>query len=208
MRAFGALLFLFALPAAAQWELGGTIGYGFYRNGSIIAPGGKAEAGIRNRFTAGAIIGEDLYEYLSGEVRYLYQDGDPYISSGSTRTNIQGQSHSGSYNMLFHLKPRESRIRPYGAVGIGAKYFVTTGPVPERQPLERIGVLNPNDHLRFLVTAGGGVKYNVRPHIRLRVEFLDYITPFPNKVIAPAPSGTARGILHQFSPSIGISGVF
>jgi hypothetical protein len=29
---------------------------------------------IRNRFAAGAVFGEDLYEHFSGEVRYLYHD--------------------------------------------------------------------------------------------------------------------------------------
>jgi hypothetical protein len=208
MKALAALAFGGVLPLAAQWELGGTIGYGAYRNGTLIAPAGKAEAGIRNRFTAGAIIGEDLYNYISGEIRYLYEDGDPYISSGPVKTNIQGQSHAFHYNILAHFRPHESRMRPYVSLGVGAKYYRVTGPAPERQPLERIGVLNPSNQVVPLVTAGAGIQYEIRRHVRLRVEFLDYITPFPDKPIAPAPSGTARGILHQFSPMVGICGSF
>jgi hypothetical protein len=42
---------LFAAGCFAQdTEIGGAIGYGVYRDGSIYATGGKAEAGIRNRF--------------------------------------------------------------------------------------------------------------------------------------------------------------
>src|ERR1044071_3352721 len=50
-------LFLIVAPLAAQdWELGGVIGYGAYRNGSIIAPAGTGTAGIRSRFAAGVVV--------------------------------------------------------------------------------------------------------------------------------------------------------
>ena len=42
-------------------------------------------------------------------------------------------------------------------------------------------------------------------HVALRLDFRDYITPFPKKVIAPAPLGTARGIHHMFTPMAGLS---
>jgi hypothetical protein len=66
---------------AQDTEIGGAIGYGVYRDGSIYAPGGKTEAGIRNRFAAGAVFGEDLYDHLSGEIRYLYHDGHAFLSA-------------------------------------------------------------------------------------------------------------------------------
>jgi hypothetical protein len=41
---------LFATGCFGQdTEIGGAIGYGVYRNGSIYAPGGKAQTGIRNQ---------------------------------------------------------------------------------------------------------------------------------------------------------------
>ena len=67
---------------AQDTEIGGAIGYGVYRDGSIYAPGGKAEAGLRNRFAAGAVFGEDLYDHISGEIRYLYHDGHAFLSAG------------------------------------------------------------------------------------------------------------------------------
>jgi hypothetical protein len=113
---------LFAAACFAQdTETGGAIGYGVYRDGSIYAPGGKAEAGIRNRFAAGVVFGEDLYNHLSGEIRYLYQDGHALLSSGSVKTDMQGQSHTFTYDLLFHLKDREHRVRPFFAAGGGAK---------------------------------------------------------------------------------------
>src|SRR4051794_9566262 len=87
---------------AQQYELGATIGYGIYRTGSIYAPGGKAEAGIRNRFAAGAVFSEDMHSHVSGEIRYLFHDGHPFLSAGGVKSDIQGQSHTFTYELLFH----------------------------------------------------------------------------------------------------------
>jgi hypothetical protein len=191
--------------SAQQWELGAAGGYGIYRNGSIYAPAGKATAGIRNRFVISAAIGEDLYQHLSGEFRYTYHDGDPFMQVGGVRTNLQGQSHAFHYDLLFQARPREARIRPFVAAGLGAKWFRVTGPDNPSQPLHSIGLLTATNDIKPLVSAGGGIQVTIRPHVRLRLDFRDYITPFPKKIIEPAPFGTARGILHQFTPLAGIS---
>src|SRR5579864_8011726 len=104
---------------AQQYEVGVTVGYGAYRNGSVTAPGGTATAGFGNTFVAGAIAGDDRYPHIAGELRYLYQDGDPFVSMGSAKGSIRGQSHAVHYDLIFHLKNREARLRPYAAVGAG-----------------------------------------------------------------------------------------
>jgi hypothetical protein len=43
-----------------QYEIGAAIGYGFYRGGTIYSASGIAEAGIRNRFAAGIILGDEF----------------------------------------------------------------------------------------------------------------------------------------------------
>jgi opacity protein-like surface antigen len=208
------LLVLLAAPALAQdsessqWELGADIGYGAYRNGSIFAPGGNATAGIRNRFTAGAVVCEDLYEHFSGEVRYQYQDGHPFLSSAGTAKDIQGQSHTFTYDLLVHLKPRAAKIRPFAAAGAGAKYYEINGPVPNPQPVPAIATLNHINEWKFVVSLGGGVKVRLTDHWMLRGGFRDYLTQFPKRQLAPAANGTARGIFQQFTPMFGVSYLF
>ena len=199
------VLLLPAIPAAAeQWELGATAGYGVYRNGSITANAGTATAGIQNRFTVGAFVTDHMYEHLSGEVRYSYQDGGPFLSGAKGKINAQGKSHTFHYDMLFHFKDRAQRFRPYVAVGTGVKLFVVNGPVPVSQPLSQIGILASRDQARLVISGGAGISYQLRKHIVLRADFRDYITPFPKKILAPAAGATARGIFHQFTPSFGI----
>ena len=193
---------------AQQYELGGAFGYGEYRDVRVISPGGTATAGITNRFATGVVFCENLFEHVSGEMRYLYQDGDPFLTAGALKGSIQGQSHAFNYDVLFHVRGRQSRIRPYVAVGVGAKYYVTTGPAPVPQPMPKIAGLVAANQWRALATVGAGVKVRVTDHILVRGDFRDYVTAFPTHLIVPAANGTDHGIFHQFTPLFGVSYVF
>ncbi|HUB31644.1 MAG TPA: hypothetical protein VMA31_01400 [Bryobacteraceae bacterium] len=191
-----------------EWEVGGSVGYGWYRNGSIYGPGETIQAGIRNRFAAGAVVGEDLYNYVSGEVRWLYQDGHPFIQGPGFRTDIQGNSNTFTYDTLAYFRPKERRIRPFVAAGAGAKDYVIAGPAPLVQPVPTIATLATHDQWKFVADVGGGVKFLVHTHVLMRVDFRDYMTSFPRSQIVPAAGNTARGILQQFTVLLGVSGWF
>jgi hypothetical protein len=198
-------LLLAPMAQAQPYQLGGSIGYGWYRDGTIFGPGATADAGIRNRFAAGAVFTDDLYEHISGEVRYLYQDGHPFLSSGGVKVDMQGQSHAVTYQLLFHLKPQASRWRPYIAAGGGIKGYVVAGPAPVPQPLPKLASLVTQDEWKLVIPVGGGVQYRLAQHVVLRFDLIDYLTAFPKQQIAPAPNNTARGILQQLTPLFGIA---
>ncbi|HVN07111.1 MAG TPA: outer membrane beta-barrel protein [Bryobacteraceae bacterium] len=202
-------VFVFAGAALAQQcEIGATFGYGFYRDGSIYSAEGTAQAGIRNRFAAGIVLGTDISEYVSGEFDYLYHDGHPYLQAPGVKTDIQGNSDALTLQLLFHFKKRDHRLRPFLAGGTGAKEYVIAGPAPYPQPIPQIASLTTNDVWKTVFTAGGGVEYRLIPHMLLRVEFRDYLTTFPRQEIVPAPHNTARGIFEQFTPLFGVSYTF
>jgi opacity protein-like surface antigen len=205
-------VFLLASPAWPQadgpYEIGANVGYGLYRNGSIYSDQGTAKAGIRNRFAAGILLGDDFLDYVSGEFRYLYQDGHPFLEATGVKVDIQGQSQALTGEALFHFRNRQHRWRPYLIGGFGAKGYVIAGPAPFPQPVPQIGSLTANDVWKAAFNVGGGVKYRPRAHLLLRAEFLDYITTFPRTQIVPAPHNTARGIFEQFTPLFGISYTF
>ena len=58
------------------------------------------------------------------------------------------------------------------------------------------------------MTVGGGVKYRLSRHVLVRADFIDYMTAFPKRQIAPAGNNTARGIFQQFTPLFGLSYTF
>ena len=180
------------------------IGYGAYRDVRVNGPGEQAGAGIRNRFAAGAVVTENLYDHISGEVRYLYQDGDPFLSLNGKSANMQGQSHSFTYEVLLHPRKMEERLRPFFAIGAGAKYYRTTGPEPNPQPAPSEATLVQANEWRFLASVGGGVTYRLRSHLLVRADFRDYITPFPRKLFVPAVGATDRGLFQMFTTTVGI----
>jgi hypothetical protein len=191
-----------------QYEVGAEIGYGFYRNGSIYSSDGTAQVGIRNRFAAGILIGQDFHEYVSVEFRYLYQDGHPFLEAPGVKVDIQGQSQALTGEALFHFKNLQHRWRPYLIGGAGGKGYIVAGPAPFPQPVPQIASLTTNDVWKVTFNAGGGIKFRVRDHLLVRGEFLDYLTTFPRTQIVPAPHNTARGVFEQFTPLFGVSYTF
>lgn len=202
------LLFFAASAFAQQYEVGADAGYGVYRGGSIYSSGESAEAGIRNRFAAGIFLDDNFAEYVSAEFDYLYHDGHPYLQAPGVKSDIQGNSDALTIDLLFHFRPRDSRFRPFLAGGAGAKEYVIAGPAPFPQPIPQIASLTTNDVWKTVFTVGGGIKFLLRPHMMLRLEFRDYLTTFPRQEIVPAPHNTARGIFEQFTPLFGVSYTF
>ncbi|HTS26288.1 MAG TPA: outer membrane beta-barrel protein [Bryobacteraceae bacterium] len=203
-----ASLLLASAAFGQQYEIGADIGYGVYRNGTIFSNTESATAGIRNRFAAGIDLGYEFSSYISAQFCYLYHDGHPFLEAPGVKSDIQGQSHALTIEALFHLKPREQRLRPFVSGGLGAKDYVIAGPEPFPQPIPEIASLTTNDVWKVVFTAGGGVDFLLRKHVLLRGEFRDYITTFPRQQIVPAPHNTARGIFQQFTPLFGVSYTF
>ncbi len=207
MRYLAVLLF-----AGAAWgqhyEIGATVGYGIYNNGTIFSDAQTVQAGIRNRFAAGINIGEDVSDYISGEFQYLYHDGHPFLQGAGVKTDIQGQSDALTMNALFYFKKRQYRWRPFVEGGAGGKEYIIAGPAPFPQPIPQVASLTTNDVWKVVFVAGGGVKLQLIPHMVLRAEFRDYMTTFPRQQIVPAPHNTARGVFQQFTPLFGVSYTF
>jgi opacity protein-like surface antigen len=202
------VLFFVSAACAQHYEIGADVGYGFYRNGSIYSGSGSAQAGIRNRFAAGVILGDDFSRYVSAEFNYQYQDGHPFLQAPGVKVDIQGQSQTLTPELLFHFRDRDHRWRPFLEGGCGAKGYIIAGPAPFPQPIPAIASLTTNDIWKVVFSAGGGIKLRLIDHMSLRAEFLDYLTTFPRQEIVPAPHNTARGIFEQFTPLVGVSYTF
>jgi len=194
-----------ALGCVAQpWNIGGAVGYGAYRNGSLKSGAGSATAGIENHFALSAWIGEDLYDRWGGELRYSFQNGGPFVESGGVRTAMAGKTHAIHFDILRYFAPKDAKIRPYASCGLGAKSFVVTGSQPMIQPLRAIGLLTAVNQVKPVISLGGGAKIEIAPHLRVRVDMRDYISPMPANIFTPVLGGKASGLFHQFTPTVGI----
>ncbi len=207
MRAFGGLLLASALlPAclAQRGYLGGTAGYGVAKGLTITNAAGTAETGFKPGAAAGAFAGHSLYEYVSGEFRYLYRFGDLKLSSGGTEVTFSGMSHAVHYDLLIFGRNRDAPVRPFAAVGGGVRYYRGTGKEHAYQPLSSFAILTKTSEVKGLLTAGGGIQVKLAQHVFLRAEFRDYITPVPRVVITPVPGAKIKGWVHDFTPLGGI----
>ena len=74
--------------------------------------------------------------------------------------------------------------------------------------LERFAALTRTSEFVPLLSLGGGVRIRIGNNAFLRFDFRDYVTPFPTKVIAPAPGAAVSGWLHDLTPMVGISAFF
>lgn len=204
LKIFLAALLTVGACLAQNWVIGGGLGYGVYRNGSITAPAGSADAGIRNDAVITGVVTEDLFDHFAGEFRYVYHGGDTFLSSGSSQGGVKAQSHAVLYDALFHWKPRTERIRPFIAGGFGAKYYDTTGPLPSPQPLPKIASLTNRGQWKPLFDLGAGVKVRIADHVVASGDFRDYITVLPDRLFSPVAGATRQGMLHQFTPMFSV----
>jgi hypothetical protein len=191
-----------------DWEVGGAVGYGLMRNATISNPSGTVSAGVDNRFAAGAVIGQDLYQHFGGEVRYTFRDNDLVLKSGGQKVNMDGDSQLLAYDVLFHVLGKSSRIRPFAAAGGGVRIFRGTGHEYVNQPFSDFALLTKTNEVKPLISVGGGVKVTLTEHALIRVDFRDYISPFPEKLFVTAPGAKIRGWLNDFVPLAGLSFVF
>jgi hypothetical protein len=203
MRSLGPLILTLALVSGclAQGYLGGAAGYGVAKGLTVNNAAGSASTGFKSGAVLGAFAGHDLYDYLGGELRYLYRFSDMKLSSGGTDYSFSAYSHAVHYDLLIFARPRQERVRPFAAVGGGIRYFRGTGKEHAVHPLSTFAILTHTSQLKGLATFGGGVQVKLAPHAFLRVEFRDYFSPVPKLLITPVPGAKLSSCwMHDFTP--------
>ncbi len=198
------------LPRAfsQQWEIGGAAGYGYPKDRPVSSGSLAGRTGFQHGFAVSVLGGNDMYEHLGGEVRYTYRKSDLKVSSGSASARFRGDSHAVHYDLLFGLRPRESRLRPFFAIGGGIKVYRGTDTESSRQTLSNLAVLSHTQEFKPMVSVGAGIRQRLGRFAALRVDFRDYLTPFPKQVIAPGPGARIGGWVHDFVGLIGVSTIF
>ena len=189
------LLLILAAAAAApaqQRELGILAGGGLVNAVPLGGAAGSVTAGLSPGAAAGVLIGHDLYPRLSGEIRYLFEQRDPKLTSGSTTASFSGQAHVLHYDVLLHARPRRERVRPYAALGGGIKVFRGTGAETAYRPLMQYAYLTRTQELKPMLSAGGGVKFRLSARMVAHVDLRDQLTRFPDKVLTPGPAADRR----------------
>ena len=197
------------IPAMAQnWELGGTVGGGFYTSQDVTAPGASASAKIQSNFAGSTWLANNSQGRWGGELRYDYQRGALQLSGSGMQATFGAESHAAHYDFVWHGAPSTSKIKPFLAVGAGVKVYRGTGTEVVYQPLSNLALLTKARDLTPLISVGGGFRIPLTPHTNFQVEVHDYMTSFPTKVITPNTGAKVGGWLQDFVPMAGITYVF
>jgi hypothetical protein len=193
---------------AQKWEVGGVTGGGFTSGVTVSNGIGTADAGFGNGLAFGAVLGQNLYPRISGELRYTYHFNDLQLSSAGQSASFKGVTHSMHYDIVVHGRTRRSRVQPFGAAGGGVRVFRGVGTESAYQPLSGFALLTKTQQWSPMLTFGGGIKCAIAPRVLLRIEVRDYFSRFPTTVIAPAPGARLSGWLHDLVPLAGVTFVF
>ncbi len=202
------LVALLAGPLGAQepkWHLGLLAGYGMAPAATARQGAEQADTGLKGGAALGVQGGQDLYEHLGGEFRYLFRFSDLKVARGGTEVRFSGRSQMVHYDLLLFLRGRRWAVRPYAAVGGGVRIYEGTGQEAAYQPLSSFAILTRTRQVMGMASLGGGVKIRIGERSWLRWEIRDYLTPFPKTVIAPGRGAKISGWLHDLVPVAGIS---
>ncbi len=206
--ALGVCLLVMPAAFAQKWEVGGSVGGGFYTSQTISSPAGSADAKFNTGLVGSVWLGNTTSDHWGGELRYDFQFGSAKLSGNGAEAKFGAQSHQIHYDFLWHAGSREARVRPFVAAGAGVKVYRGTGTEALTQPLSRVGLLTKTQEIRPLVSLGAGIKFRVSSRVDFRVQVHDYLTQFPSEVIAPARGANVGGWIHDIVPSFGLSILF
>src|SRR5258706_1170695 len=190
---------------AQRWEFGGGVGGGFYPSHDVSLGGTSAAANIQTNIAGSAWLDNNSRGRWGGELRYDYQRGDLQLKQSGAQASFASESHGFHYDLLWHLAPSESAVRPFVAAGAGIKMFPGPGHEQLFQPLSKYALLTRAQDVTPLVSVGAGIKLNLGGHWQVRLEVHDFLTPFPKKVITPNVGASVSGWLQDIVPMVGIS---
>jgi hypothetical protein len=201
------ILVLSAATAAAfaqGWEFGGSGGGSFLNTVSVSSPAGSATAGFKPGAVVGGFVGFSQYKHIGGELRYTFFQSNLSLKAGGVEApSFSGQAHAIQYDVIFKTAKNSSKVQLFAAVGGGMKVFRGTGtPSAYINVASTYGYFTQTQELKPMGSVGGGARFSLSRKVFLRTEIRDYITAFPQKIIAP-PTGFKYGsILHDIVPMV------
>jgi hypothetical protein len=193
-----------------------TGGYGWYGNSAfstqplnLIIPDLftlqlRAIAEIRSGWSVGGRITLNSWRHFSNEFFYSYARSSlrltfqsPGLDDFTSSSDLGAQTRQFGYNLLAHLRPNGSRVRPYIAGGPLVQLYRTVESKPKTNALLKFGVkdlglivgayefgskppLEGGGIFHLGAQYGGGVKFQVTPRFFTRIDFRESLTPQPD----------------------------
>ena len=205
--ALAALPLLAPAVQAQNWEVGVGGGASFYTKQTIASTAGSVEASFQPGFGFTAYAGQTGRRY-GGEIRFDYFMNDMQLAGMGKSFRFGGSSQAIYYDIMVLAGSKEARVRPYLSVGGGVKFYQGTGQDMAVQPLGNIAVLTRTSQWKPLITAGGGIRFQLSQRTVLRAEVKTFITQNPGDVITSITGQGGDGWIYNFAPVFSVAFIF
>ena len=175
------------------------------------------------------------FRWISHELGFGYQRGNLKLGLDGTSSVVEQRTgyltRQFTSNTLFHLRPRESRLRPYFAFGpVLQLVHLTDAPFTKARGLLRYGLTNVGivrsaynfgnapplqggGIFQVGLQMGAGIRYRLSEHWTMRADYRNTCTPPPDllrKSLEPQvlPSLIQRGRIAQQRVTLGLAFTF
>ena len=195
--------------------------------------------GLANLLSPGWAVGGSVtvnsFRYFSTEFTFTNQRGKYRFGTFPIGSNPRAPKFSEQssgllsrqfqYNLLVHLRPRETRLRPYLAAGSVLQLIhLTNAPIKKadgafRYGLKNIGMvraaynfgcappLEGGGIFQLAFQYGAGIKYRIHPRWLVRLDFRETIGRQPNFFSEPIPAAQAEAASVTVTP-LRLTGAF
>jgi opacity protein-like surface antigen len=173
-------------PSQEKWEVSLSAGVSNVKDKSAAT----ATAGldtlrlVRLDYDSGYLVGlritENLGRHFGAELEYSLANQPMAfhdLRPGLPRIELGHRIHSLNYSVLYYPLPRESRLRPFAAFGLGVAFFQLDGDSREAAEVEGLAL---RDRWKLAGTFGGGLKYRVTRRLGIRFDIRDQLTGVPD----------------------------
>lgn len=150
----------------------------------------------------GARLSESRGDYWGAEFEYSYAN-QPLRFTNLTPTvpalSLSQGVNTFAYNFIFFFTNPYRRLRPYAVAGIGTSLFQPYGSTEAEAAAAGIHLGNT---WTLVFNWGGGVKYLIRDHWAVRLDFRSHLGTMPDYGL-PSSASVTQG---QYIPGMAASG--
>lgn len=190
---------------AQTWEVGLGGSWAFHRSVPVSGKLEKGEVGFGSSGGGVVWIQQRRTQQFGGQLSYSFQRQPLQLKVESQRVRFAGYTHAVHYSFWWGLRGASGRFEPFVIAGVGVKGYFGTGREMVYQPGQSLALLTKTSEWKPSILVGAGLRWRLSPATLIHLQLHDATTPFPQRVIAPAPGAKISGWMHSLVPLLGVS---
>jgi len=194
--------------AHGEWEFSVFGGVSYLNDGVYTTPvegsGLQTSREVGLSYGTGAQIGirlaDNRWQHWGGSFEYSYSNQPltfTNLSDSIPSLGVDHGIHRISYNVLYYVRDRDNRLRPFVFAGPGVSLFHVSGSSKDTAATMGIYLKSP---WKFTMDWGCGAKYLIKKQVAASFHFSDSISGVPGYGLPEAGRLTLDGYVPGFRP--------